>query len=198
MTDLDLDAIEARANAATDGPWFWRNTQGRSGDVYLQGARTRIVMAFKRMGMNGAQPMFRGLDGLLYESADVNINQFPDAEFIAYARTDVPALVALVRAKESWIDGAKVDMAALEEAAAKATTWHMEALDDLATCVAERDDWRRRYEALRDGVTGLCEQADRSHDEYLRGLILDRFIVPSNVTVSRIRAVVARVEGDES
>lgn len=243
MTDLDLDAIEARANAATDGPWFWRNTQGRSGDVYLQGARTRIVMAFKRMGMNGAQPMFRGLDGLLYESADVNINQFPDAEFIAYARTDVPALVALVRAKESWIDGAKVDMAALEEAAAKATTWHMEALDDLAACVAERDearverdryraaferanaavsaceswiegakvdldgydeaaaerdDWRRRYEALRDGVTGLCEQADRSHDEYLRGLILDRFIVPSNVTVSRIRAVVARVEGDES
>ena len=37
----------------------------------------------------------------------------------------------------------------------------------------ERDGWRRRYEALRDGVTGLCEQADRSHDEYLRGLILD-------------------------
>lgn len=97
MADLDLDAIEARANAATDGPWFWRNTQGRSGDVYLQGARTRIVMAFKRMGMNGAQPMFRGLDGLLYESADVNINQFPDAEFIAYARTDVPALVAALR-----------------------------------------------------------------------------------------------------
>lgn len=52
----------------------------------------------------------------------------------------------------------------------------------------------RAYHDLRDGVTGLCEQADRSHDEYLRGLILDRFIVPSNVTVSRIRAVVARVE----
>ena len=70
------------------------------------------------------------------------------------------------------------------EAAAKATTWHMAALDDLAACVAERDearaevealrgnnfwwakandtaaerdDWRRRYEALRDGVTGLTE-----------------------------------------
>lgn len=54
------------------------------------------------------------------------------------------------------------------------------------------------YHDLRDAVTGLCEQADRSHDEYLRGLILDRFIVPSNVTVSRIRAVVARVERCES
>lgn len=102
MTDIDLDAIEARANAATDGPWFWRNTQGRSGDVYLQGARTRIVMAFKRMGMNGAQPMFPGLDGLLYESADVNINQFSDAAFIAHARTDVPALVAEVRRLREW------------------------------------------------------------------------------------------------
>ena len=34
--------------------------------------------------------------------------------------SDVPALVALVRAKQSWIDGAKVDMAAMEEERAKA------------------------------------------------------------------------------
>ena len=70
----------------------------------------------------------------------------------------------------------------------------LETTAEVAATYDERDDLRRRYEALRDGVTGLCEQADRSHDEYLRGLILDRFIVPSNVTVSRIRAVVARVE----
>lgn len=177
MSDLDLDAVEARADAATDGPWFWRNAQGRSGAIYLQGARTRIVMAFKRMGMNGAQPMFPGLDGLLYESADVNINQFPDAEFIAHARTDVPALVALVRAKESWIDGAKVDMAALEEAAAKATAWHMEALDDLAACVAERDEARAEVERLRldaDKRLSWAIFAVRDYDAYAQPFVLMR------------------------
>lgn len=89
------------------------------------------------------------------------------------------AAAARLLAMQSWIDGAKVDMAAMEESlcgfseewhsriiaernevsdlAEKAIAWHMEALDDLAACVAERDDWRRRYEALRDGVTGLTE-----------------------------------------
>ena len=180
----------------------------------------------------------------------------------------VADLIALVRAKESWIDGAKVDMAALEEAAAKATTWHMEALDDLAACVAERDevraeverlrtladdnwrslereatehartlgligqpktgeplsegeqrrfeaaverglrkraedqrdDWRRRYEALRDGVTGLCDE----RDEWLADDFGPREMWPTGtvhtalVEVPALRAVVARVEGDES
>lgn len=61
------------------------------------------------------------------------------------------AVAARLLAMASWIDGAKVDMAALEEAAAKATTWHMEALDDLAACVAERDEARAERDAfLRD------------------------------------------------
>jgi len=51
---------------------------------------------------------------------DDPVDVLGDAEFIAHARTDVPALVALVRAKQSWIDGAKVDMAAMEEERAKA------------------------------------------------------------------------------
>lgn len=79
----DTAALRALADAATPGPWHWRNTQGRNGSIYLQGARTRIVMAFKRMGMAGAQPMFRREDGLLYESAEANINAFPDAAYIA-------------------------------------------------------------------------------------------------------------------
>ena len=98
---------------------------------------------------------------------------------VASAHADLlNAVAARMLAMLSWIDGAKVDMAALEEAAAKATTWHMEALDDLATCVAERDDWRRRYEALRDGVTGLCDR---------RGFA-------NCVDAQALHAVVARVE----
>ena len=74
MTDLDLDAIEARADAATDGPW---------------------------------------------------VVKLLDAEFIAHARTDVPALVAALRearakveAMRSWIDGAKVDLDGYDDARA--------------------------------------------------------------------------------
>ena len=89
-----LNEIEARANAATGGPWGWRNTQ----DVYLMGARSRVVMAFERMGMQGAQPSFRRDDGCLYPAGKENINTFADAAFIAHARTDVPALVAALRA----------------------------------------------------------------------------------------------------
>lgn len=47
--------------------------------------------------------------------------------------------------------------------------------------------------ALREARYDLAN-AREAGNSYLRGLILDRFIVPSNVTVSRIRAVVARVE----
>ena len=162
MSDLDLDAIEARAKVASAGRLNWQ-----------------------------------GIDALR-----------------SLVESDVPALVALVRAKESWIDGAKVDMAALEEAAAKATTWHMEALDDLAACVAERDEaraevdrltdlladvndsagqWRRRYEALRDGVTGLCDGWESGANDYDGGPLVN-----AEAFASDLRAAVARVERGES
>lgn len=156
MSDLDLDAVEARADAATDGPWFWRNAQGRSGAVYLQGARTRIVMAFKRMGMNGAQPMFRGLDGLLYESADVNINQFSDAAFIAHARTDVPALVAALREARTEVERMRTgeaDSIAVLSVAWPTTTVPWIAETGVAACVSlltsERDEARAAVARVR-------------------------------------------------
>ena len=34
------------------------------------------------------------------------------------------------------------------------TTWHMAALDDLAACVAERDEARAEVERLRGGSDG--------------------------------------------
>ena len=263
MTDLDLDAIEARANAATDGPWG-----------YPFAGKNRITTP---VDIDVTEADWGGenlREYVLSCLADRNAWRAADAEFIAHARTDVPALVAALReardllnAKESWIEGAKVDLDGYDEALAEAerltcrhhlssdgdegpvvnlpglrvVRWHCNECDgkwyddnalahlrdtirsqtdslnaaeaeverlrtqhaaDLdrvtllraGAVVAERDDWRRRYEALRDGVTGLCDEADRNHEEYLRGIILDRFIVPSNVTVRDLRAVVARVE----
>ena len=72
MTDLDLAAIQARADAATPGPWTL-------GIVY------GTVM--RSSGGNIAR-----------DSTEAN------AEFIAHARTDVPALLARIAELEAGRD----------------------------------------------------------------------------------------------
>lgn len=54
-------------------------------EVYLFGARSRVAMAFGRMGMNGAQPVFRDPEdrNLLTKAGKENLNRFPDAAHIA-------------------------------------------------------------------------------------------------------------------
>lgn len=68
---LDLDAIQARVDAATPGPWCWSWYD-------------------KWCGLNGP------FGGILYHHANWNVLD-DDAEFIAHARTDVPQLVAELR-----------------------------------------------------------------------------------------------------
>lgn len=77
MTDDELTAIEARANAATPGPWT-----------------THVVVhddGYKNMGIEAvaANLTVLGYGGILPTRDEL--------EFIAHARTDVPALVAEVR-----------------------------------------------------------------------------------------------------
>lgn len=77
---LELDAIEARANAATPGPW----TTERPTKTY-EGFRCGVTIA----ATYGRQCIY----------ADPPGGQAPaaDQRFIAAARADVPALVAEVR-----------------------------------------------------------------------------------------------------
>jgi hypothetical protein len=80
MSDDELNAIEARANAATPGPW----TQGEiaAGDLPYAGG----CFAVEVFGAT-ADP-YAVLAECQHEA---------DAAFIAAARTDIPALVAEVR-----------------------------------------------------------------------------------------------------
>lgn len=71
MTDSELKQIEARANAATDGPWEVRPHF----DEYGRELR-----------------MTRWVTGVEVENLEIE-----DAEFVAHARTDVPALCEEVR-----------------------------------------------------------------------------------------------------
>lgn len=73
MTPEDLDAIEARANAATAGPWY---ASQRQDAVQL------------------------GSHGQWWYPPKPRMEESPDAAFIAHARTDVPDLIARVRELE--------------------------------------------------------------------------------------------------
>jgi hypothetical protein len=80
MSDtLDLDEVEARANAATEGPWRALTSGRRGGDHWHVTDSDQSIA------------LIHASDG---EDEDM---REPDAEFIAHARTDVPALVAEVR-----------------------------------------------------------------------------------------------------
>lgn len=75
LTDADLDAIEARYTKATEGPW----------DAYV--------------GFDDQGTPYCAVE---VEDTEVPVARFHggfyDADFIAQARTDVPALLAEVRA----------------------------------------------------------------------------------------------------
>jgi len=78
-TMLDHDAIEARANAATLGPWTVSRSSSHPGERHIEA----------------------GLGAGVYVAMDVAAD---DASFIATARADIPALVAQVRVLEAERD----------------------------------------------------------------------------------------------
>ena len=69
-----LDQIQARADAATEGPWTWASHTTVDGDQWAVLDKQDHALAENRDGWG------------------------PDAEFIAAARTDVPALVDALQA----------------------------------------------------------------------------------------------------
>ena len=77
MTTEHLAEIEARANAATQGPWEWHPYMGS--------------------GATLAKPNHPFHELNILKTTDDWPPIAPDADFIAAARTDVPALLAEVR-----------------------------------------------------------------------------------------------------
>ena len=88
-----LDKIEARTNAATEGPWEW---DGESNEPWPAGDNSL-------RSVSGAK------DDLVlyawgYDAYGIEAARDADAEFIANARVDVPRLLAAVRAVEAIAD----------------------------------------------------------------------------------------------
>lgn len=111
LTNEQLAEIKERCEKATPGPWSWSlNTEAKRVVLEASGGMRAIVMAFRRWGMGGASPVFRRNDPLMIlDRADAFAKDItgrehhaswfrdidhPDAQFIAHARTDIPALLA--------------------------------------------------------------------------------------------------------
>lgn len=158
MTDIDLDAIEARANAATEGPWL-----RREGHAEIDGQNYAEVLIPGRVECGSY--CYGGRSTIEGDRLDA------DLAFIAAARTDLPAVVAALRdalaeveqwkaafikandavhARESWIDGAKVDLDALD---AEVERLREEAEVDaglIRSIIAAREHVERTLTAERD------------------------------------------------
>ena len=95
MTEDELAAAEARAAAATPGPWercdagTWQHGRYRRTEVFVRRPDDDVAIASDI------------LDPESDEVSDAN------ADFIAHARTDVPALVAEVRRLRAVVDEAE-------------------------------------------------------------------------------------------
>lgn len=90
LTETQLSEIEARANAATEGPWrdaLWIGIlewpEGNVKTVMSHGPIHKLV-----------DPVGQGLAVF-------------DSEFIAHSRTDIPALIAMIREQERLLDNAE-------------------------------------------------------------------------------------------
>jgi hypothetical protein len=129
--ELDLDAIRARVDNATEGPWV-----AHSG--YVETVPEFDLHRFDIMGETISQ------------SAESR-----DAEFIAHARTDVPALLAEVERLREW----EAEVEGLESRNEEAWEKHAQELE------AERDAARA---ALADTVPAqkVREAIAECQDEY--------------------------------
>lgn len=82
-----LDEIQARLDAATPGPWWGGGSNRRKDSIALVGRRSD-----------------RGTGNAIAVLNGVGMDRVADAEFIAHAREDMPALVEFARRVEAVLD----------------------------------------------------------------------------------------------
>lgn len=142
---LDLDAILARVAAATDGPWRWHDRS----DPYCDATEliSESVHDMEDDGEGGSRIYYPA--PILTEPTlrtTLGAHRDPDAQFIAHAREDMPALVAELRECRTQRD---------ENLA------NVRRLDDLR--IAETARLQRELDAARAADARLTALAERSY-----------------------------------
>lgn len=129
---FDLAAIRARCEKATEGPWTVR-----TGGTHSRPNEVHGIFGPQRTEDYGSGP-FRTCDRIVETDCGHYEPKFDDAQFIAHARTDIPALLARVEELEC-----ERDMAITANA---------------ANCVAT-DNWRTEASKLRALLREACDIA---------------------------------------
>ncbi|ANA85295.1 hypothetical protein BH769_gp92 [Gordonia phage BritBrat] len=99
MSELDLDAIEARAKAATPGPWEFHDEDSPR-NPWVTRKIVRDNEPYHELNILKVRMARHARNECCWPPTST------DAEFIAHARTDVPALVSRVRELEDAIEQA--------------------------------------------------------------------------------------------
>ena len=99
--DLNLAEIEARAEAATEGPWLWEDWEEDDGPKEFS------LTSPPHTCYGGASKAFPDLRNELIRDDDGYISgegiSKEDRAFIAHARTDIPLLIAAIRERDKKI-----------------------------------------------------------------------------------------------
>lgn len=136
---IDLDAAQALADAATAGPWLHREST------------------------IGGEHLIDRTDDVGYHFVLAGANEGDDAEFIAQARTLVPALIARVRAVEAEaghvhrrciVRGDQLVELRMAHKAARATISRVAALADLWEMEAVEQEDRDIVAMIRAAIKG--------------------------------------------
>ena len=100
MTEDQLREIEARCEAATEGPWRWRLTDDdcRIPPVALDG---KGYVLHAHLGVEPDGTVKAGIDFRSnnndFQRGEESVDCNPNASFISHSRTDIPLLIAEVR-----------------------------------------------------------------------------------------------------
>lgn len=99
-----LDDIQRRADAATEGPWRAGRGATSDGSEFVHTHEQKA--AFLALSLNDGEPHLWLVDNgaVIPAATGDGPKARANAEFIAHARTDVPALLALVREQAAELE----------------------------------------------------------------------------------------------
>lgn len=143
MTEIDLDALEALANAATPGPWELTDfNEGEDPPQPLWGVVN--------------PPYYNPLDHPDDDAAEVQVHvgSREDAEFIAAARKALPELIAEVRQLREELDTLRADEDFSNEDIARLNSEVIRAWSE----VRHREAELAKLRAQRQQVLALCDK----------------------------------------
>ena len=143
MNEQRLQEIKQRAEKATSGPW----------KVYQDAISTSIGTEFIHPQLNGPMPV---ITDAYHVGGAINIYiDDADAEFIAHARQDVPALVAEIERLQNTIALHEVNKRNLD-AMIEHKDAEIERLRKALEFYADKENWERHFQCeidVRQGQT---------------------------------------------